>query len=873
MTAPVWLLLTAGAVRGLARPLTVRVGAGVHGQAVRRVDVAGGDSELRHAATRAATETARILYRERHLDREIVVNFAIGANEPIGHVIGRSAELAFAVALAGAAVARALPAVAATGLVEQGGAIRPVDGLAEKLAAALEVLPRGGVFAFPAAGEQGLPDQLRAAAAARGVTLMPAYRLEDLLAQLGVVITRTWLSEPFRGLEPFGFAHASIFFGRDTEIAEIVALLSRRPAILVRGPSGTGKSSVVLAGVVPALLRRADGEQVRWGLLRPRDIAAQPDARDALARALRLAWAHDEQGGLGAGLGDGLEAAAAGSAGGALDADAFVVRLRAHGARRPVLVIDQLEELFEPRLPVATVDALAAFLAEISRRGVALLATITSAAMPEFAALAPLAACFGVEGQYVLEPRHDPTLLEAVIGAPAAAAGLRFETGLQAELVAAASHGGADVLPLLELLLTELYDRRDPATRELRLADYRAVGGLDGVISARAEDVYARLSPDQQAAVALLLWKLATAGAVETPDFPAGHPIHGVLAAYQKRRLLVRDHADGEGATLRAAHEALLRHWSRAVAQRRADDADIERWLDLVREARQRGRGERALIPSGPQLEAARGLLQRRRPFLTQGDAAVVDYVKQSLHQRQRRAVLAGLAVGVPLVAGLGWGGEFAFRRWRAQFETHITFDDVEIGGKDREIPAEDYLLPLGIRISARTPAESSIVIIRSLDFYGGRAASGVAGQHFLTQQVSDKTVPNDFTLTFERPPRRIGLLRAKLWAATGSGVSHPAWRAEALGADGGQLDAVSEDLLRAIPDPARAHRLLLLDRQSRVIGSAGDFVPEQLFVVRTSGAAQGIPSLRITSDYRLDGEPFAGSRSVLINELILFYA
>jgi hypothetical protein len=291
MTAPVWLLLTAGAVRGVVRPLTVRVGAGVHGQAVRRVDVAGSDPELRHAATRAVTEAARILYRERHLDREIVVNFAVGTNEGFGNVIGRSAELAFAIALVGAAVARALPAVAATGLVEEGGAIRPVDGIAEKLAAALEVLPAGSVFAFPAASEQELPDKLRANAAARGVTLVPAHRLEDLLARLGVPITRTWLNEPFRGLESFGFAHASIFFGRDTEIAEIVALLSRRSAILVHGPSGSGKSSLVLAGVVPALLRRAGGEQVRWGLLRPRDTAAEPNITDAALRLrARCGW-------------------------------------------------------------------------------------------------------------------------------------------------------------------------------------------------------------------------------------------------------------------------------------------------------------------------------------------------------------------------------------------------------------------------------------------------------------------------------------------------------------------------------------------------------------------------------------------------------
>jgi hypothetical protein len=60
------------------------------------------------------------------------------------------------------------------------------------------------------------------------------------------------------------------------------------------------------------------------------------------------------------------------------------------------------------------------------------------------------------------------------------------------------------------------------------------------------------------------------------------------------------------------------------------------------------------------------------------------------------------------------------------------------------------------------------------------------------------------------------------------------------------------------------------LDRQARIVGAVGDFVPAQLYVVSAQGA--DIRSLRITSDYRLDGVPFAGSRSVLINELILYY-
>jgi len=97
--------------RGLAKMMTARVGAGVYGQAVVRVDVAGGGPELCRSATVAAKETARILYRERYLDREIVVNFAAAesAAEGFGNVLGRSAELAFALALTAAVLDRDFP--------------------------------------------------------------------------------------------------------------------------------------------------------------------------------------------------------------------------------------------------------------------------------------------------------------------------------------------------------------------------------------------------------------------------------------------------------------------------------------------------------------------------------------------------------------------------------------------------------------------------------------------------------------------------------------------------------------------------------------------------------------------------------------------
>ena len=71
---------------------------------------------------------------------------------------------------------------------------------------------------------------------------------------------------PYRGLEPFTAEHAPVFFGRDTDIAALTALVRDQPVVVVVGPSGVGKSSLVRAGLIPALQRRQ-----RWSvaLVRP----------------------------------------------------------------------------------------------------------------------------------------------------------------------------------------------------------------------------------------------------------------------------------------------------------------------------------------------------------------------------------------------------------------------------------------------------------------------------------------------------------------------------------------------------------------------------------------------------------------------------
>ncbi len=837
-----WMLVTGPGAEGRAVPLTARIGEGTRGKAVRRVEVRQGSTDLLESAGAATQQVYEILYREKYLDRQVVVSYEPGAD--LANVHGRSADLAFALAFA-LAVAPAKLSIAATGVLGENGAIQPVDGLPQKIAAALAVLPAQSLIVFPGANETEVSPEIRLRAKAREIALLPCYRLEEALRHIGVAIAHTWLECPFRGLEPFEFKHASIFFGREGDIETVLSLLRRRaekgsPSVLVVGPSGSGKSSLVQAGVIPALLRRGapDGIDTRWGILRSRMVAADVDpARElaSLEAALRACWQHGEEGGLSRGAGsftDWLE-----------DRSTEATRTRC------VLVLDQMEEWLQGPLQAGTVRHLAQSLVELAGRGVWLVGTLTSAAHSQLQQYPELAAIFGIEGQYALAPQHSAISLKAVIDEPARAAGLHFEPGLDAELFAAASHGGADVLPLLELLLTELYERRDPSLNELRFEAYRAVGGLEGVVSARAEAVQAQASAAEQAMVPQLLWKLMTAGEIRPSEYPASHPLQSLVASFQARRLLVEDRDVNGNVGLRVAHEAFFRHWPRAVEQRCKDEGDIRLWLDLNREAGQWLRGERALVPPGPQLVAALALSRQRREHWTGGDRPALDYVERSARQHGRRSMLVRAAVGVPAAVAVSFGA-YAIYDWvEGLYVTRVRFDEAVVRAPDYHTAADPYLHRRGISVSTRWPESSLLLIANSLALYGGRATSVSASSNCLMQHGTGQTAPVSYMLRFAHPVRSVRLHRVGLWPATSSGVTHPAWSAQAVGEESRLVAVVAEPLLGAFQDiPAKIHVLK---------GSDG-------------GLIHGI---RIAADYRdRRGKPFAAFHSVLINQIDLVH-
>jgi WD40 repeat protein/transcriptional regulator with XRE-family HTH domain len=365
---------------------------------------------------------------------------------------------------------------------------------------------------------------------------------------------------PYRGLEPFQPEHADWFFGRSRLTEALVRRITNgeQGLTFAVGSSGSGKSSLLRAGVVPALC--GNGKTGRW-----QGLSLTPGARPTSALAAQLAMATDV-------APDVLEAELR-------DRPAHAAKRVRHLVADPVLlVVDQFEEVFtatgaDLAEQGAFLDALRA-LAEAAD-GLRVVAGMRADFYPD-ALRWPVLASALQNNQVTVGPMSDDELRQAIVE-PARLAGIEIEPGLVDVLLrdltpAGARHGRTDTgaLPLLSHALLATWEQSQH--RMMSIADYTATGGIHGAIARTAENVFTGLTgPDQNLARQLFL-RLVNAGD-NTPDtrrrVPLEELIEGrdedrnartreLLGRYVDRRLITAD-IDG----VEISHEALLDCWPR----------------------------------------------------------------------------------------------------------------------------------------------------------------------------------------------------------------------------------------------------------------------------------------------------------------------
>jgi hypothetical protein len=279
---------------------------------------------------------------------------------------------------------------------------------------------------------------------------------------------------PFRGLNPFRAEDRAFFFGRETLIEELQQRLTAHPFLPVLGPSGSGKSSLVLAGLVPKLAgappeAAASGESAELALERDMRPGADPLARleETLARL----------------------------------------------ANSPgVVVVDQFEEVFtlcrDEETRVTFFDRILALTAE---RPVVL--TMRADFWGECAPYPELRTA--MEAHQRLIAPLDAAELRAAIERQAGAVGLRFEADLAATILDQVQ-GEPGAMPLLQHALRELWQRRHG--RWLLASEYRTIGGVQGAIAKTAETVYGGLTETEQEQVLDIFVRLTRLDEEEAPN-------------------------------------------------------------------------------------------------------------------------------------------------------------------------------------------------------------------------------------------------------------------------------------------------------------------------------------------------------------------
>lgn len=461
---------------------------------------------------------------------------------------------------------------------------------------------------------------------------------------------------PYRGLSVFEEEDAEFFFGREGDVQRLLERLKTSRLLAVLGPSGSGKSSLVRAGLVPGL--RAGGVlgSEAWTIR-----VMRPGAEPLSALAAQLLSLSAEQG---------MQATVD-----ALARDQRTLHLGTALAlvdrppeSRVAFVIDQLEEVFtlcrDSTSRARFFDNLCYAAAAPSGRAVVIL-TMRADFYPRLVEHPILAQLMQADQVLVGTLRGEG--LRQVIEEPAHRVGVEFESGLSDTILGDVS-GRPGVLPLLEHALLETWRRR--RGHMLTLEGYRDSGGVHRAVSERAEALYTSLGPDEQAIARSVLLRLTQPGdgtedtrrRVRLGELVGyehdGEAVEGVVRRFVDARLLTTSGEDASDKTwVEVAHEALIRGWPRLRQWIEADRTGlrIHRSLTAAAADWQRLGADRGALYAGAQLAEAiawhehgdRGLNALERDFLT----ASRDRERRSRAMRRRRTKVAFVGLAIALAA------------------------------------------------------------------------------------------------------------------------------------------------------------------------------------------------------------------------------
>lgn len=449
---------------------------------------------------------------------------------------------------------------------------------------------------------------------------------------------------PYPGLGTFERSHAGLFFGRGADVRRVHARLRQSSVVAISGPSGIGKSSLLYAGVLPALEASGEG----WEIHTLRPGRAPVSALTSLLRNTgidesELGRIVRQPGYLGAALRE---------------------RYRNTGDKI-LVVVDQFEELFT----LASEDERGAFVSIL--RGIAddesgplrVMLSIRS----DYVHKALEQGDWGrslVDGLVFLSPLGGEALREALVE-PCRATGYSFEDDALVDRVIGDIEECGGALPLLQFAASKLWDARDTKRRVLTNSSYEGLGGLGGALSSYADDVILSLGPTGESMARRALVSLVTSEgtrSVESPDdlcrrSSRPEEMREVLRKLVNARLLV-SRGEGETRQIELVHEALIEQWPRLrmwfdeqrhdLVFRRQLSSAVAQW-----DARSRPDG---LVWRGEALADAERWLATTPVDLSENERAFLKRARgqrdATLRRMRRTRFVGGAFLGVLVIVG-----------------------------------------------------------------------------------------------------------------------------------------------------------------------------------------------------------------------------
>ncbi len=516
-------------------------------------------------------------------------------------------------------------------------------------------------------------DQAKGVAVGDGNIISNYFYYREEVVTASVDVADDNLLCPYRGLFHFGPNDAEVFFGREIFIEELYSATKIRNFIPVLGASGSGKSSVVLAGLVPKLQKEGHWQFTHF---RP---GSDKDPFYALAEALVPLYRAEidstdkitQAGKLAESLKDGTTPLSR----------IFSSIQRNHPHHRVLLIADQFEEIYtlfhDEEIRRKFLDCLLAGLGtttSLSASPMVLVTTMRADFLANALSYRPLADVLQ-NADVKLGPMNREELTE-VIEKPAEKLGVTFEAGLVERILQDVEEQPGN-LPLLEFALTELWNQR--TGKQLTHKSYEEIGQVKGALARHADQKYGNLTDEEKEKVRRIFIQLVRPGE-GTEDTrrialkaELGEQSWSLVKQLADARLVVTSNNLTSQETVEVVHEALIRNWGE-LRQWMNTNRVFRAWQERLRSAK--GQWEATKQDSGSLLRGA--ALAEAEEKLKERPEDLIDekeFIEQSIKDRdliKRRGIIARWGIVVSSLVAVVISGGLGLTAWNQKNQSEL---------------------------------------------------------------------------------------------------------------------------------------------------------------------------------------------------------